>query len=228
MTRLGSLLNIHAVAAKLRNRQTAVVLFFFLLVPVLALTAGMNKELNVGGLVLVFLLFVGCVLFVQANELPAFYRLIFWVFIFGFLLNTWYELLHSTLYTHFTQPGYTYPELVYMLLESAAGDGFISLNLLFAVTIFRRGEWRWALPWPRKNVLFVTILAIGIQIAVEVISLRSGAWAYNAAMPIIPVLDVGLTPTIQMPLLILPTFWLAQRVARSPREAEAHSPSKES
>jgi hypothetical protein len=188
----------------------------------------MNRELNVGGLVLVFLLFVGCMLLVPANELPAFYRLVFWVFSFGFLLNTWYELFHSMFYTHFTQPGYTYAELVYMLLESAVGDGFISLNLLFAVTIFRRGKWRWALPWPRKNVLFVTILAIGIQIAVEVISLGSGEWAYNAAMPIIPVLGVGLTPTIQMPLLILPTFWLAQRVARPPTETEAHSPSKES
>ena len=60
------------------------------------------------------------------------------------------------------------------------------------------------------------VLALGIQIGVEVISLGSGEWAYNVAMPIIPVLGVGLTPALQMPLLILPTFWLAQRVVRSP------------
>ena len=178
---------------------------------------GIVKPLNIVGLIFILLLFVGCVLLVPTNELAAFYRFAFWVFIFGFLLNTWYELLHSVFYTHFTEPGYTYPELVLMLVESVIADGFISLNLLLAVTVFRRGKWDWASPWNWRwrDVLFVVVVALGMQIVGEVVALSTDEWSYNAAMPLIPGLGVGLTPVLQMPLLILPTFWLAQRVAVS-------------
>jgi hypothetical protein len=204
-----------AIATKLCNWQTATLLFLFLLSPVLAPTLGINKPLNIVGLSLIFLLFAGCVLLVPANELLAFYQFTFWVFLFGFLLNIWYELLHSVFYTHFTQPGYTYLELVTMLVASAVADGFISLNLWFAVTVFRRGEWSWRLPWEWSNVLFVITLGLGMQIIGEVVALNTGEWAYDAAMPLVPGLKIGLTPVLQMPLLILPIFWLAQRVNRS-------------
>jgi hypothetical protein len=210
----GSSMNVQAAAIKLRNWQTAALLLFFLLAPVLAPAVGIDKPLNIVGLSVMFLLFVGCVLLVPADELPAFYRFAVWVFLFGFLLNVWYELLHSVFYTHFTEPGYTYLELVVMLVGSAVADGFISLNLLFAATVLRRGKWDWAAPWGWKNVLFVVILALGGQIVGELVALSTGEWAYNTAMPLIPGLGVGLTPALQMPLLILPTFWLAQRVAR--------------
>ena len=206
-----------AITTKLGSWQTATLLLLFLLLPVLAPTLGVNKPLNIVGLSLTFLLFAGCVLLVPADELSTFYQITFWVFLFGFLLNVGYELLHSVFYTHFTEPGYTYPELVTMLVESAVADGFISLNLLFAVTVFRRGEWDWAShrDWNWKNVLFVVVVALGMQILGETVALHTDEWAYNGAMPIIPGLGIGLTPILQMPLLILPTFWLAQRVTVS-------------
>jgi hypothetical protein len=74
------------------------------------------------------LLFAGWVLLIPADELPTFCWFTLWVFLFGFLLNIWYKLLHSVFYAHFTEPSFIYPELVLMLLESAVGDGFISLS----------------------------------------------------------------------------------------------------
>jgi hypothetical protein len=206
------------LVSRFRNWQTVLFLLVFILASALALGMGIVKPLNIVGLIFILLLFVGCVLFVPANELAAFYWFALWVFIFGFLLNIWYELLHSVFYTHFTEPGYTYPELVLMLVESAIADGFISLNLLLVVTVFRRGEWDWASPrnWRWRDALFVIVVALGMQIVGEVVALSTDEWAYNAAMPLIPGLGVGLTPVLQMPLLILPTFWLAQRVAGFP------------
>jgi len=89
------------VAAGLRNWQTVVLLPLFLL--------------NSVALAIVFLLFVGCLWLVPAGQLSAFYRFVVGVFFFGFLLNTCYELMHSIFYTHFTEPDYTYGELVVML-----------------------------------------------------------------------------------------------------------------
>jgi hypothetical protein len=213
MVDLSSCANVRVVVARLRNWQTVVPLFFFFLSPALALAVGIDKPLNLVALGIMSLLFFGCVLLVPADELPAFYRLTVWVFLFGFLLNTGYELVHSVFYTHFTEPGYTYFELVLMLIGAAVADGFISLNLLFAATVFRRGKWKWTPPWDWKSILFVVTLALGGQIVGEVVALGTGEWAYNAAMPLILAWDVGLTPALQMPLLILPTFWLAHRVA---------------
>ncbi len=103
------------VAAGLRNWQTVVLLPLFLLLPFLAPVVGMQKVLNSVALAIVFLLFVGCLWLVPAGQLSAFYRFVVGVFFFGFLLNTCYELMHSIFYTHFTEPDYTYGELVVML-----------------------------------------------------------------------------------------------------------------
>jgi len=59
------------------------------------------------------------------------------------------------------------------------------------------------------------VLSLGTQIVGEMVAINRGEWAYNDAMPLIPLLRVGLRPALQMPSLILPTFWLAQRVAHS-------------
>jgi hypothetical protein len=186
------------MVAKLRSWQTVTLLFLFLLSPILALVAGMDKTLNIVALCILIILFVGCVLLLPVDQLTMFYGFAGWVLLFGFLLNVCYELLHSPLYTHFTEPGYTYPELVVMLLTSAVADAFIALTLLFAVTVFRRGQWRWALPWKWKNVLFVVIFALVGQVVGELVALNTGEWAYSAAMPLIPGLRVGLQPVLYM------------------------------
>jgi hypothetical protein len=209
-------MDIHSIAVKLRHWQTAALLLFFVLLPFLAPVVEMQKMLNTIALIIIFLLFAGCVWLIPADQLSGFYRFAIGVFFFGFLLNTCYELMHSVFYTHFTEPGYTYLELVVMLFGSAIADGFISLALLFAVSVFRRGRWDWAYPWAWRNVLFLILLAFGVQTTGEVVALKTGAWAYNEAMPLVPVLHVGLTPVLQMPLLILPTFWFAWRVACLP------------
>jgi len=200
------------LTAKLHDWRTSALLLVFAAAPCAAFLLGVTKPLNIAMLALMALLFAGCVILIPAAQLPAYYGLIVWVFLFGFLLNVLYELIQSPLYTHFAEPGYTYPELVAMLLGASAADGFIGLNVLFALTVFQRGRrtplraWRW------QDVAFVIALALAGQIVGETVALRTGEWGYTAAMPRLPVLGVGLTPLLQIPLLILPVFWLAHRV----------------
>jgi hypothetical protein len=199
---------------KLTTWPTWGFLLFYLLAPIAAFFLEATSLVNVVALGVNFLLFAACVHLVPRQELRSFYRFMSWVFFFGFLLNVSYELLHSVFYTHFTEPGYTHVELVIMLFRSAVADGFIILGLLFATTLFRGGRWRWHWPWSWKAVGFTLLLSAGMQVLAEIIALQTGAWAYNGAMPIVPVLGLGLTPVLQMPLLSLLSFWLAQRVTR--------------
>ncbi len=197
---------------KLSSWPTWGFLLFYLSAPLVALFLEAADTFNVIALAVIVLLFVGSVSKIPAAELRTFHRFTVWVFFFGFLLNVAYELSHSVFYTHFTEPGYTYGELVRMLFRSAIADGFIVWINLYAVTLFRDGDWRWDWPWSRREVMFVLAVSAAIQSLAEIVALRTGAWAYNSAMPLIPLLHVGLTPVLQMPLLSLPSFWLAQRV----------------
>ncbi|MCJ7739281.1 MAG: hypothetical protein MUQ10_18535, partial [Anaerolineae bacterium] len=78
----------------------------------------------------------------------------------------------------------------------SVADGFISVILLLALTVFRRGQWARPRAWRWWDIAFVIALASAGQVIGETIALRAGEWGYTAAMP----------------LLILAVFWLANRV----------------
>lgn len=200
------------LGAKLRRPGTQIFLGFFAVTLVVALFLQGVKLLNLIVLGSALLLALTCVALIPPAELTTFYRLTLWVFLFGFLLNVAYELLHSVLFDHFYMTDYTYPDLVIMLFEASVADGFILLSLLFAVTAVRGGRWEWQVPWRRSTVLLTLALAALGQTLGEIIALETGAWGYTEAMPRLPLLGVGLTPLLQMPLLVLPTFWLAQQL----------------
>jgi hypothetical protein len=167
--------------------------------------------LNAVSLVVMAALFFACILVIPAEELSAFYRYTLWVFVFGFFLHTWYELFHSGLYTDFSE--FDYLLIVVIIFISAIADGFISVLLLFVATLLRRGKWDWTPPWDRRAAVLIVAIALLVQGTGEWVAITTDRWGYNQYMPVVPGLGVGLTPLLQMPLLILITFWLAQRAA---------------
>lgn len=110
------------------------------------------------------------------------------IFISAFTLNWIWENLHSYLY--FLPSG----ELItqYMLFRATFFDAiFITfLGILFLkVSYFRNRKW------------YALIFGFVVALIVEKYALATGRWAYNDLMPIIPMLNTGLTPTIQLGLL---------------------------
>jgi hypothetical protein len=49
---------------------------------------------------------------------------------------------------------------------------------------------------------------------VEWTALSAGAWSYNDRMPIVPLLDAGLWPGLQLTILVPVTMWAATRGCR--------------
>jgi hypothetical protein len=113
--------------------------------------------------------------------------------------NLVWEALHLPLYTLWKTGTASY--LAFVVLHCSVGDMLIAILALFiAVILAGRG-------WPLWNYGRVALLTILFGLAYTIfsewmnISVR-GSWAYAAAMPVVPVLGTGLSPTLQW--LILP------------------------
>jgi hypothetical protein len=80
----------------------------------------------------------------------------------------------------------------FILFHATLGDAImitvISLPFIF-LTTFKKYDW------------LIIPIGIIIGISIEWYALGVGRWSYNEYMPIIPLLKVGLTPTIQLGLL---------------------------
>ena len=107
------------------------------------------------------------------------------VFSLAFALNFVWENLHSILYLHYKQG--LISELI--LIRASLVDAIIItllIGVLFFLGLLNRFHW------------LIIITGVIISISIEVWALTSSRWAYSEAMPIIPFIDVGLTPTIQI------------------------------
>jgi len=195
---------------------TAVILIVMLVALIAVVVIPAGSTLNAVFLVASSALFLACLSLITPDELGDFYRFSLWVVVFAFFLHSWYELLHSALYEDWTQ--YNYMVIVLITFISAVTDGVISWALFIIATLVRKGKWDWRKPWNLNATLFIIALALLGQTMGEVFALRTNRWSYGPLMPTIPVLGVGLTPLLQMPLMILITFWLAQQATcRIPR-----------
>jgi hypothetical protein len=129
------------------------------------------------------------------------------VFIVGVALNYLWELAQAPLYAGLQDWGRVW----WHCLVAALGDGLlIWLILVIGWLVFGRFEWYVFPSYSTLGVMLAAGLSIGI--GVEWIALNIlGRWAYAAAMPLLPGLNIGLVPVLQM--LVLPPliFHLASR-----------------
>ncbi|MDA2917067.1 hypothetical protein MYX64_09555 [Nitrospinae bacterium AH_259_B05_G02_I21] len=88
-------------------------------------------------------------------------------------------------------------------LQAALGDGLLVLTLYgLGYAFFRQRNW--ILQPSVAGYSLLVLAGMVIAVAIEMHALAWGRWAYNALMPVIPGLGVGLVPVVQM--MILPTL----------------------
>ena len=110
------------------------------------------------------------------------------VFLLAFAFNFIWENLHSALYVHYKSG----PISEFVLLRAAFADA-IFITLLAALFI--------KIPYFQKRVWDSLIFGFVAAVILEVFALRTGRWAYQDIMPIVPLVKTGLTPTIQLGIL---------------------------
>jgi hypothetical protein len=138
------------------------------------------------------------------------------IFVIAAVFNYAWELAQSPLYM-----GMGSLDQVWLhCFLASLGDGLLVL-LIFAAgwMVLHRQDW-FVSPGVRGYAVMLTtglVMSVGIEwIAVHIV----GRWGYTERIPLVPRLDVGLLPILQ--LLILPPliFWVAgawDRVRRSSR-----------
>lgn len=113
---------------------------------------------------------------------------VLWIFGIAFLLNVVWENLHVVLYSAYKGGSIT----EFILLRAALFDAFVIALL--------------ALPFLLSKALqnkqwLIIILGIGVGVCNEWYGLSTARWAYDVSMPIIPFLNVGITPAVQLGVL---------------------------
>lgn len=113
---------------------------------------------------------------------------IFLIFLLSFILNLIWENLHSLLYAEYMGGKIT----GFILLRASVADALIIALISFPFVF---------IPRLRGKSWLIIFIGVLVAIFIELWALNTGRWAYDGYMPIIPILGVGLTPTVQLGLL---------------------------
>jgi hypothetical protein len=94
---------------------------------------------------------------------------------------------------------------------ASVGDGLLVLLIWgTGVLVFGQAAWVRTKGWRRWMLL--VILAIIVGIVVEIAFVHGlGKWGYRDAMPLLPLIRVGLVPVLLFPLFAPPILWWASR-----------------
>lgn len=119
----------------------------------------------------------------------------------AFLLNLAWELLHGPLYE-----GYQYNwSHIRMCLLASVTDMLTLLIMLFGFGLFY-GTIFWTRKLNLGNVLLIMITGGTGTILLERWHIATGHWKYTEAMPMVPFVEVGLTPFLQFTILPIVIF----------------------
>jgi len=123
-----------------------------------------------------------------------------------------WELLQLPLYTLAAQASAR--ESAYALLHCSAGDVVIGMSAFVAALVITRAR---ALQlWRRRRVGGLSVL-LGIAYTAFSEWLNAvllGTWTYAPAMPLLPLVKIGLSPLLQWVLVPVTALALARRLAR--------------
>ncbi len=123
--------------------------------------------------------------------------------------NLVWEFAQLPLYTIWREG--TAEEIVFAAVHCTGGDVLIAMSALIGSLIVTGGH-----AWPVARYRLVAALTVATGLAYTIFSewlnteIR-GAWAYADIMPVVPIIDSGLSPLAQWIVIPLVGFWWARR-----------------
>ncbi len=127
----------------------------------------------------------------------------------SFFLNAIWEILQIHLYKGGV---YTLLHILFCLLASAADAIMVMLIFFGFAIITKNGMWPQILK-PIHIIFLILIGGVGAVLA-ETRHLSIGTWSYSDKMPIIPIVNVGLSPVLQFMILPLLIFTISLKIVK--------------
>ncbi len=134
----------------------------------------------------------------------VFKRLIFTIAAVAFLLNLIWEIVQMPLYK---DGSYSLSHITFCALASVADALMVVLIYLGVALIYKSPLWIEDIKW--QPVVFIILIGGVGAVLAEMRHLSSGSWAYSPSMPIVPLVNVGLSPVLQFMFLPLLSFHLS-------------------
>lgn len=133
------------------------------------------------------------------------------------LLHYAWETSHVGLYTGYGNLGGPLPVTLYATL----GDILYTFLAVIGVGIFKR-DMLWWLSAHMRDFALLAIIGLTIALFVEYKALWLGTWEYLPTMPIIPILNVGLSPIVQMTILLPLSVTIVRWIHSTYTTADSH------
>ena len=127
--------------------------------------------------------------------------------IVSFLLHLGWESSHLSLYGGYEHLSSILPINIW----ASIGDVLYTLGAVLLVALLK-GRLNWVREATYKDIASLAILGFFIAVFVEYKGLFLNRWHYLEAMPVIPVLGVGLSPILQMIILLPISVFLTKYI----------------
>jgi len=144
----------------------------------------------------------------KVQEIRTYHRYLVVVGGLSFILNWVWEVAHAPLYEGFI---YDLEHISFCGLAAVA-DLLMVYVLLFGFALIYENI-LWITKLNGRRILWLMLTGGAGAILVEIRHLAAGNWSYSDNMPLIPWVDVGLSPVLQFTLLPILVFWLINEFA---------------
>ena len=97
-----------------------------------------------------------------------------------------------------------------LCLLGTIGDLVITLFVYILITLLKRDQ-NWLVSLDIRDLFVLTVTSFFVAVWIEQHALLFGKWGYTNLMPIVPYFKVGLTPILQMSILLPLSFYLTKK-----------------
>lgn len=105
-------------------------------------------------------------------------------------------------------------EIFILVTIASVADAFITLAAFLIVALIRRKS-GWQESAKTSDFLIFAVVGAVSAILIETVAISRGVWTYGDYMPIVPLLEIGLLPflqlTVLLPAALLVVLWWCRR-----------------
>jgi hypothetical protein len=95
-------------------------------------------------------------------------------------------------------------------IKSSGWDAVIISGIYVSGTLIFR-SWHWAEQYRAVNLVYMIFTGAVVAIIIELLAIKIDRWSYAAIMPLIPKIQVGIVPVLQLMVLPFLTFLIVYK-----------------